>query len=376
MKPKLLFISHSSPSPPTDGKRQRTLALLLAALNQFDVDFIALDGHQGNINSFIPEAYKETFQFISVPVITEAKWKKKLGISFSPTSKIKNALKDILETNGYDRVFCRYAISAKDLPKDCHYILDVDDDYEELMRTKILKQLDFFKKLRLLQIYYFNFPFYRRVLSRADQLIWVKSESSRKDGRVLCNLPFQILFSGEPALVAPYSKDILYIGKLSYEPNSEGLKWFLENVWPKLRANRPGIKLSVVSSVRPSLELEKLILDSEEVSLHVNVADLSNFYYQHRLAIVPIFFGGGSNIKLSESLVMGRRVVASAFGARGFSKWVETGLVSVANSSEEWVEHIIQAIGEPWSGEEWIEVRRHFSLQSWNNEFLRIVYES
>ena len=43
LKPKLLFISPSSPFPARDGKRQRTLALLLAALQEFEVDFLLLD---------------------------------------------------------------------------------------------------------------------------------------------------------------------------------------------------------------------------------------------------------------------------------------------------------------------------------------------
>lgn len=375
MKPKLLFISPSNPFPPTDGKRQRTLALLLASLQKFEVDFIALDGILGNVDSFIPLELKEGLRFVSMPPMAEVKWQKKLGIGFFPSFKIKRTLKVLLKLNSYDSILCRYAVSALNLPKGYRFILDVDDDYRELMRSKIFNQSKLLKKIRLYQIFYINLPFYKRILSRADQLIWVKSEKTNKRGLVLGNLPFQILLTEKPVLISPHNKDILFVGKLSYEPNSEGLRWFLENVWGKLRIEIPNSKLTIISSVRPNIDLEKLILDSEEVNLHINVVDLLDFYYNHKLSIVPVFFGGGSNVKISESLVMGRNIVSSEFGARGFSDWVNSGHISLANNSEEWVKSIKEMMNIPWKEEDWQKVKNHFSVELWNNKLLQILSE-
>mgnify|MGYP003649319077 CR=1 FL=1 len=374
--PKLLFIAPSSPFPAYDGKRQRTLAFLLAALQDYSVDFLALDGYPSKELLFIPDGLRDRFRFITLPLSQDPKWLKKLGLSFFPNARNQEMFSELLESTFYDRIFCRYANSARDLPQGQRFVLDVDDDYEELMLSKISNERNPIQKLRLWQIFQFNRSYYQRIIERAKIAIWVKSEAGKLNGKLLANLPFQILFSGKPRLVQASKNDILFVGKLSYKPNSEGLKWFLIHVWPELKTMNSGVKLTVVSTVRPAADMEKLIEDLEGVSLKVGVSDILGVYHSSKVCIVPIFFGGGSNIKLSESLLMGRVVVASEFGARGFSEWVQNGFVSVAYSPQNWVLAINEAFNKPWLEEEWEGVRDNFSLEAWNKKFLSILHES
>ncbi|MCU0402840.1 MAG: glycosyltransferase [Algoriphagus sp.] len=373
---KLLFIAPSSPFQPHDGKRQRTLAFLLAALQEYSVDFVVLDGQWEGKDVLIPDQYKERLRFLSLPLSQDPKWVKKLGLSFLPNSRNQGIFEELLATQTYDRIFCRYASSARDLPSVYKFIVDVDDEYEEWMQSKISNQSSLWKRLRLWQIYRANLPFYKRLLDRAGKVIWVKYEVGKRGGHVLTNLPFQILFSKMPRLVPCPVKDLLFVGKLSYEPNSEGLKWFLGNVWPKLKAQESEVKLTIVSSGYPSGELQQLISDSTDVSLKLDVPRILEVYLDHKVAIVPIFFGGGSNVKLSESLIMGRSVVTSKFGARGFSPWVDSGLVAVATTPEDWVAAIKQSLAQTWEEGKWEEVRSQFSLEAWNKSFLSILRES
>lgn len=376
MIPRLLFIAPSSPFPPQDGKRQRTLAFLLAALQDYSVDYLALDGHLGKELFYIPDSLRDRFRFISLPLSQDSKWLKKLGLSFFPNARNQGLFNELLESTSYDRIFCRYASSARDIPPSKRIVLDVDDDFEELLKSKISTERNLYKKLRLWQIFQLNRSFYRRIIDKAISTIWVKSEVGMWNGKVLANLPFQILFAGTPKLVQAASSDILFVGKLSYEPNFEGLKWFLVHVWPELKVLNSSVKLTVVSTVIPPAELEKLIGDSEGVSLYVGVSDMLEVYHRTKVSIVPIFFGGGSNVKLSESLLMGRRVVATEFGARGYSEWVQNGVVSVANSPQSWVLAITEALNRPWQESEWQSVRDTFSLEAWNKKFLSILHES
>lgn len=376
MIPRLLFIAPSSPFPPQDGKRQRTLAFLLAALQDYSVDYLALDGHLGKELTYIPDGLRDRFRFVSLPLSHDPKWIKKLGLSFFPNAKNQELFCELLESTSYDRIFCRYVSSARDLPPNKRIVLDVDDDYEEMMQSKISKERNIYKKLRIWQIFQFNRFFYQRIINKAKSTIWVKSEFGKWKGKVLANLPFQILFAGKPKLVQAATSDILFVGKLSYEPNSEGLKWFLLHVWTELTGVNSSVKLNVVSTVKPAVELEKLIEDSEGVSLYVGVSDIVEVYHHNKVSIVPIFFGGGSNIKLSESLLMGRTVVASEFGARGYSEWVQKGFVSIADTPQKWVLAITEALNRPWQESEWQRVGDNFSLEAWNKKFLSILHES
>lgn len=370
----MLFISDSIPFPPNDGKRQRTLALILAATQAFEVDFLVLgnssesDKHKGD--------FPQGFNLIYLPQEPERGWVKKMGISFLPNRGNQRRIQEFLEGKSYSKILCRYAYSAKDLPNGTPYVLDVDDDYLELMETKIQQEKSPWRKLRFRQILALNRFFYDRILKRATKLIWVKPNEISKKGTLLPNLPFQLLLANKPVLFTPTYSRILFVGKLSYPPNSEGIRWFLEEIWMSLRKSLSSIELTLVSSVGPSSDLEALIKSSPGVSLKINLENLEDAYRGHSLCIVPIFFGGGSNVKVSEALLMGRKVISTPFGLRGFEPWEKEGLIHVAERPDEWGEKIQKLLNETWSEDAFLEVRRDFSLEKWNHKLLRVLSEA
>jgi hypothetical protein len=190
-------------------------------------------------------------------------------------------------------------------------------------------------------------------------------------GKELPNLPFQVLLSGVLEIQSPKTDDLLFIGKLSYAPNAEGLSWFLKAVWPVLSDRVPQRSLTVVSPVPPSGALAKQLATSKGVTLLLDVPTIQEVYLQHGLCIVPIFSGGGSNIKLAEALVLGRSVLSSSFGARGFTCHEAKGVLQIADNSSDWISAI--QYFPPWNPDVWKEVRDKFSLKEWNNSFLQIL---
>lgn len=374
MKPKLLFISESSPFPPRDGKRQRSLALVLGALTAYEVDFLIL----GNSIEYEQTAAQEIpgLSFLFLAQYHQSSLIKKLGLGFFPNQKNRKNLKDFLKKKSYSKVLCRYALAARDLPDGLKYIIDVDDDYRELMETKIANQTTWWKKLRYRQIYLINKTFYYQILQKANRLIWVKNQKNGFSGSLLPNLPFQVLLRGEKSISVPKKRDILFVGKLSYEPNSIGMRWFLEEVWQRLYQTGSGIGLTVVSSVAPDPSLAQLIQSSPGVNLLIGVEDLLPIYNSHTCCIVPVFSGGGSNIKLAEALVLSRKVVSTVFGARGFESWVGAGLIYLAKDVLDWERAIMSILDNPWKQAEFESVRNHFSIEMWNQSLIKLLDES
>lgn len=374
MKPKVLLISPSSPFPARDGKRQRTLGLLLAVLQEYEVDFLILGCPSDlELSSFSTLSGVSVF---FIPQEEKGYWIKKIGISYFPNSVNRRLLREFLSGKSYAKILCRYALAARDLPPGTPFILDVDDDYIELMQTKISQQNSILKKLRYRQILVLNRIYYSRILNRANRLIWVRPQRDKRNDSFLPNLPFQLLFEGEAVLQYPQNQDLLFVGKLSYEPNAKGIRWFLEKVWPGLREHMPNIQLTLISSTRPNPTLESLIQRSLGVSLKINVENLILAYQNHSICLVPIFFGGGSNVKLAESLLMGRKVISSLFGIRGFEPLVDTGLIRVANSPDDWKNKIQELLNEPWEKTSFIQVREGFSLEKWNQDLIRVLNEA
>ena len=375
MKPKLLFVSNSGPFPPRDGKRQRNLALVTAAQESYQVDYLIL----GSRNE-----YEEALAFGTSDLIffflqnnSNRGILKKLGLSFYPNAANQQRLYEFLSDKKYAKILCRYASSAKDLPRLDNLIIDLDDDYVELTASKIQSENQWHRKARFWQIGKLNEIFYQRILRSSKRIILVKPQKFLFPTSILPNLPFQsILNSKERIFSRPSTNSILFVGKLSYAPNKEGISWFLKEVWPQIRSNNSEISLTIISVIEPERKLLELIQSNREVILKINVSDLESEYRSHALCIVPVFFGGGSNVKLSEALYHYRRVISTPFGIRGFEKWENCGLVTTAISISEWVNAILNGLNMENVESDFDGLMKDYSFEKWTKTLISILDES
>lgn len=130
-----------------------------------------------------------------------------------------------------------------------------------------------------------------------------------------------------PAEQAPPSGDgIAFVGSLDWEPNVEGVLWFVRDVWPALRSARPTASL-VVAGRSPGPALTGLGV--EGVTVRGDVPAVAPVYQGAALAICPLLTGGGSRLKIVESLAYGRPVVSTRLGAEGMEELSGRGLVLV-----------------------------------------------
>lgn len=103
---------------------------------------------------------------------------------------------------------------------------------------------------------------------------------------------------------------ILFVGRGDYRPNGRGLRWFIEEVHPILRNAGPTL-LEVVG------EPPRRRAEARGVDYVGPVPDLRPYYTRAHAAIVPLFEGSGTRLKVIESMAWGRPVVSTALGAEG-----------------------------------------------------------
>jgi len=106
-----------------------------------------------------------------------------------------------------------------------------------------------------------------------------------------------------------------FIGTLKYGPNREGLKWFLENVWPLVKGKDPAARLRVVGEPA-DVPMGDVALNVDELGF---VEDAAEEISTWSLMIVPILVGGGTRIKIAEAFSRRCPVVATRQGAYGYS---------------------------------------------------------
>ena len=92
-------------------------------------------------------------------------------------------------------------------------------------------------------------------------------------------------------------KSILYIGNISWEANMNGLKWFVDNVWPQILQKQPEAVLNIVGSGKT----ENPFVGIQGINMLGYVEDLDILYRAHRVFIVPLFEGSGIRIKILEA---------------------------------------------------------------------------
>jgi polysaccharide biosynthesis protein PslH len=373
---KILFVSYSGPLPLTDGKRQRTHALLKALEERYIIDFLIIN-NDPEYRLAISE-YKSssvTFLFYNQKSSGWAAWvRKKLGLIFTPDSDLKAYIRRLASSHSYSFIFSRYIHPVAHIPKGLRVICDVDDDLDEIHSSRIKSSSSFLKAMRLRQVSWINSAAYHRLLKRLDLALFVKEENRGVKSVVVPNLPFQLLLDSSIPFQSCSARRLLFVGKLSYAPNLDGILWFLKNIWPGLREAEPSVHLTIVSNTNiANGDFYNLVGKDRGIELLINVKDLKEVYLSHAVVLAPVFQGGGSSIKVVEAFLMGRPVVTTAFGSRGIKN--SEGFLFSYNSAEEFLKGVLSLLK---SGEQLNELQQRihqsakaqYSFDAWKGKLI------
>jgi len=111
---------------------------------------------------------------------------------------------------------------------------------------------------------------------------------------------------------------ILHIGTMYWPPNIDGVMWFVREVFPRIRHNRPDVVLDLVGS-RPPSALRDLGGDDSGINLTGYVADPTPYLERAGVFVVPLLAAGGMRVKILNALAQGLPVVSTTLGAEGIA---------------------------------------------------------
>jgi polysaccharide biosynthesis protein PslH len=108
---------------------------------------------------------------------------------------------------------------------------------------------------------------------------------------------------------------LAFVGSMDWLPNQEGVLRFVNRVFPAIRQLRPDATLDVVGrSPPPSI---KRLGQLPGVTVTGSVDDVRPYIAQAEVAVVPLYAGGGTRLKIFEFMAMGTPVVSTTIGAEG-----------------------------------------------------------
>ena len=115
---------------------------------------------------------------------------------------------------------------------------------------------------------------------------------------------------------ADTAKKLMYVGFLGWEPNSQGLLWFIEEVWPQLVKRHPDLLFDIVGK-NPGQRLQQAVAPHKGMSLKGFVPDLQEIYRDSRVSVAPLLFGSGMKVKVLDAMARGMPTVTTSVGAEG-----------------------------------------------------------
>jgi len=178
----------------------------------------------------------------------------------------------------------------------------------------------------------------RRVLDSPAALVVVSQRDAQILGRGLV-VPNGADVPTRPP--APGAGPPIFVGALDYQPNEDAVRWWVDEVWPRVRSRTP---LVVVG--RRGGEVLRDLRGHPAIELVGEVADVSPHLAAAAFAVVPLREGEGTRVKVVEAMAHGRAVVGTPKALEGLDFTERHGVVEAAGA-EPLAAAVDSLIGDP-----------------------------
>lgn len=142
--------------------------------------------------------------------------------------------------------------------------------------------------------------------------------------------------------VAPDS--LIYAGAMTYQANFDAVAYFLKEIWPLILAERPQTRFYVTGKLTgvPVEQLPK----RDGVVFTGYLDDVRPRVAQSWLSVIPLRIGGGTRLKILESLALGTPVVTTSKGMEGLELKPEQDVL-VADTPETFAAAVLRLLRDP-----------------------------
>jgi glycosyltransferase involved in cell wall biosynthesis len=187
---------------------------------------------------------------------------------------------------------------------------------------------------------------YLRQTLPAFDLVTVVSPREQELARRVCpqRTPVQIVPNGADltalAQVAapPQPGTLIYSGALSFSANYDAVHYFLRDIFPLILAQAPDTRLFITGSTQ-GVAIDQL---PQMPNVHFTgyLESVWPAVAASWVSVVPLRLGGGTRLKVIESLALGTPVVATAKGAEGLDLTAGAE-IAVADTPQHFAEQVL-----------------------------------
>ncbi len=366
---KILWLSHLIPYPPKGGVLQRAYHLLREVAKYHEIDVLAF--HQPNLmRPLVPSlddgiqqsvtalsAFCNKVEFIDIDSDKQYLGNYRLALKSLLTSdpyninwlkskKFEAALKKLLESNDYDLVhldtisLLPYFQYVKHIPTvldhhniESHMLLRRADNEKNILKKWYFKQEGL--RLEKHEKKYCPQVSLNITCSEIDQHklqhiapgSWVEEIPNGVDINFF-----------NPDRTIKQDQNLIFIGRLSWYPNTQAVRYIAHEIWPAIKAELPTISIDIIGASPPK-DVLKLSITDNNFRVHGFVDDISPFFNKAAIYLCPITDGGGTKLKVLDALAMEKALIANQIACEGI-KVTEGENVIFAQTVDEYVKAI------------------------------------
>lgn len=189
-------------------------------------------------------------------------------------------------------------------------------------------------------------------LMRNSTACTVVSENERRLLRSFASdrIPIQVVPNGIDVgyyyeiPVQPKPNSLIFNGSLTFDANYDAMRFFLSEIFPKVQEKVSDVTLTITGSTQ-GVELTGLNRN-EQVTFTGYLDDIRPAVSSAWVCVVPLRLGGGTRLKILESMASGTPVLTTSKGAEGLD--VTPGKdILVADTPGEFVDKMVNLLGDP-----------------------------
>lgn len=138
---------------------------------------------------------------------------------------------------------------------------------------------------------------------------------------------------------------LIYTGGMNMFANRDAVMFFLEQIWPIIRAEVPDVRFFAVGQDPPA-ELSAIAARDTSVVVTGYVDDIRPYVNQAAVYVVPLRVGGGTRLKVLDAMSSGKALVSTSIGCEGIDVVPGTHLVT-ADTAEAFAGNTVQLLRDP-----------------------------
>lgn len=389
---RILIVANKMPYPAKDGGTIATLSLARSLRKcGCEVDLLAMNTpkHYCKVED-IPAEISSEINFHAVEVdttIRPAKALKNLLFSSLPynaerfvNKDFEKKLSELLTENCYDVVqleglyLCPYietirkyssakiALRAHNVE---HEIWQRMVENEKSLPKRLYKGI-IARRMRRFELSYINSYDYLVPITDRDADFFAQNGNAKPVHVVPLGLePMSPLFSIDNSKVD--FPVFSFLGALDWQPNIEGLEWFVRNVWCEYRKSHSGAKFRVAGR-NANKEFVNFLIPSN-VDYLGELENVVNYYASGAIFVVPLLSGSGMRVKVVEAMAAGKAVITTSVGTEGIA--TEDGRnILVADDASKFIECMEKIAGNRALFDDISANARRFIRENYDNDMI------